>query len=147
MSSSARAVKLGQYLASTSGRSFDWAAANCCHFAAGWVALATGRHPMAGLEPTTTAAAALRLLRRLGGDMAAAWSRQLGRQPVPPSFAQVGDVVLLPMPAEACAEPCAGAAMGICMGATAVIITAEGHHAYLPMSHATAAWRIEGAAC
>ena len=144
---SALAVKLGEYLAATHGRSFDWAAANCCHFAADWVAQATGVDPMASLPATYNASAALRLLRSLGGDMVAAWSRQLGREPVPPAFAQVGDVVLVAMPADACAEPCAGVSMGICMGATAVIITAEGHHAYLPMSAATAAWRLQGAAC
>lgn len=140
------AVLLGEYLAVAQGRRFNWADANCCHFAAAWVEVATGRNPMHGLPRTDNARQALRLVQALGGDLVAAWTHRLGWQPVAPALAQVGDLVLLPMPADMSIEPCTGTAMGICAGMCAVVATSDGCHAYLPMGSATAAWRLQGGA-
>lgn len=134
---------LADYLAATRGAHFDWAGWNCCHFAARWVQFATGRNPMAGLPRTPNGRAALRLVQQLGGSVAAAWTRQLGREPIPAAMAQVGDVVLIPapvLPGET--EARTGEVVGICAGMSAIVCTAEGHHAYVPMTAAVVAWRL-----
>lgn len=128
------AKHLGAYLAEASARAFDWRTANCCHLAAGWVASRTGVDPMADLPPTPTERAARRLIAALGGTLADAWTRQLGREPIPPSMAQVGDVVLL----ELDGRP----VVGICNGTTAVAVLDAGGTAFAPMSCATHAWRL-----
>ena len=138
-----RAAQLADYLLAARGAPFSWAAANCCHFAAGWVLFATGRSPMAGLPATPTAREALRLVQQLGGSLRAAWSRQLGAEPIPAAMAQVGDVVLIPAPiVPGETELRTGELVGICAGMSAIVATAEGHHAHVPMSMAAAAWRL-----
>lgn len=141
---SSTAARLGDYLAATRGAAFDWAGWNCCHFAARWVQFATGRNPMAGLPRTANGRAALRLVQQLGGSVAAAWTRQLGREAIPAAMAQVGDVVLIPAPiVPGETEVRTGEVVGICAGLSAIVCTAEGHHAHVPMSAATAAWRLQ----
>lgn len=140
------AEQLGDFLAESLGQPFTWATSNCCHFAAQWVERATGSSPMAGLPATTSALDAMRLVRELGGTLEAAWTRQLGREPIAPAFAQLGDVVLLPLVLEEEAERPTGQAVGVCVGAQAVVMTSDGFHSYLPMSSAVAAWRLKAAA-
>lgn len=138
-------ARLADYLAAVHGRPFDWAAFNCCHFAAGWVKHATGRDPMEGLPATASAREALHLVRQLGGSVRAAWTQRLGVPELPAAQARVGDVVLLPVPEDLRgAGP--GEVVGICAGLSAVACTDEGHHVFLPMQHAAAAWRVEVAA-
>jgi hypothetical protein len=133
---------LGDFLADSLGQPFTWAASNCCHFAAQWVERATGRNPMAGLPATASALEAMRLVREMGGTLEAAWTRQLGHEPIASAFAQLGDVVLLPLHIEMGTERATGQTVGVCVGAQAVIMTTEGFHAYMPMSAAVAAWRV-----
>lgn len=128
------AKHLGAYLAEASARPFDWGNANCCHLAAGWVAARTGVDPMAGLPDTPTERAARRLIATLGGTLADAWTRQLGREPIAPAMAQVGDVVLLELEGRP--------VVGICNGTTAVAALDAGGVAFVPMAHATHAWRL-----
>lgn len=131
-------MRLTQFLAEHDNAPFDWATHNCCHFAARWVKNVTGRDPMAGLPVTRDVRAARRLLRGLGGTMVDAWTAQLGYGPLAsPKLAQTGDVVLLPMLERD------GAVMGICAGGVAVVATAEGAIAFVPMADVTHAWRIE----
>jgi hypothetical protein len=137
------AHQLTAYLASHRARPFDWRRANCCHFAAGWVCAATGRNPMQGLPATPSAKSALRLVRKLGGSLQAAWTACLGREPIPPASAQVGDLVLVPT-VPTVQAPGVGAAVGICVGGTVVLAGDAGGHLYLPLSAATAAWRLRG---
>lgn len=121
---------------------FSWRDANCCHWAAAWVRQATGHDPMAGLAATPDARAALRLLAGLGGSLRAAWSRQLGREPVAPQLAQLGDVVLVEL-AEGLRQPGApGALMGICVGRQVAVADASGAVRMLPLAAADAAWRL-----
>lgn len=136
---------LGEHLAHSQGLAFSWGQANCCHFAARWVERATGANPMQGLPATASAAAAVRLVRALGGTLQAAWTLQLRRQPVPAAMAQLGDVVLLPMPDDMRGRGpghATGQAVGVCVGSQAVVMTAEGFHAYLPMRMAVCAWPL-----
>lgn len=139
-----RANLLTHYLAGyRPGQPWDWASANCCHFAARWVQLVTGRDPMDGLAPTPDARCALRLVRELGG-LESAWTARLGAAPVAPSLAQLGDVVLLPTPGAGTAGPDAGVGhlVGICGGRTSVFRGGDGALVFLPTMDSVAAWRL-----
>ena len=137
------AVLLTQFLAAHRAPAFSWATANCCHFAAAWVLHATGRDPMQGLASTPSARAALRLVRSLGGSLQAAWTRQLGRPPVPAAMAQVGDLVLMPTHAQPwLGEVGTGALVGICVGPSVVVAGDLGGYLYAPLCGGTVAWRL-----
>lgn len=127
-----------RYCAEWGARPFSWAAANCCSFAAGWVAVATGRHPMHGLGPTRNALEARRLVAALGGTLEQAWTRQLGRPPIAPALAQLGDVVLRAMPQ----GDGVGHAAGVCNGRTAAFAAEEGL-LHVPLAECTHAWRLQ----
>lgn len=131
--------QLTAYLAQHQKRPFSWRAANCCHFAARWKAFATGRDPMAGLAATRSVREALRLVRALGGSMQAAWTRQLGREPIAPALAQLGDLMLLPT---AGTQPGTGCVMGICTGVDVLVLADDGVPTLVPASQAKAAWRL-----
>lgn len=136
---------LQQYLQAWGAQPFSWAAANCCHLAAGWVQAATGRNPMQGLAPTPDLRAALRLLQSLGGSVASAWTQQMGCAAISPTMAQLGDVVLMPLPNPQ--GQGTGSAVGICNGRTAVYTTTPGGQLlYQDMQLATHAWPLRGAA-
>lgn len=128
------ARQLANYVAGYGAHAFDWQAANCCHFAAGWVAQQTGADPMAGLASTPNERAARRVMKALGGTMADALTVQLGREPIAPAMARLGDVVLL--------EHEGRPVVGVCNGINAVSVLDAGGTAFLPMTLATHAWRL-----
>lgn len=136
MSSMARstAARLAAYLATC--QPFDWAARNCCQFAAGWVQRMEGRAP--AIPSVRDLAHSRRVLADMGGTLLAAVTAELARQPVAPAAARPGDVVLL--------QRVDGQTLGICAGRTAAVLTTDGV-AHIPMQAATAAWHIEAAAC
>jgi hypothetical protein len=129
---------LAAYAASYAGTVFDWPAANCCHFAAGWVKQMTGRDPMDGLPVTRNAFGARRLILRLGGSMQSAWARQMGADPINPKMAHVGDIVLFDIDPS---DPASGV-VGVCAGRTSVVALADGVIAHVPTLEAVAAWRV-----
>lgn len=137
-----RAMRLDQYLNAKTDDRFSWSRHNCCHVVAGWVQAETGTDPMRGLPWTHSMTAAHRLIRQLGGSLAAAWTRQLGRPPVPATLARTGDVVLVPI------AP-GSDAVGLCAGRHAAVLTEADGLALLPMEQATICWRIdpEAASC
>ena len=137
MTTGTRAMRLDAYLNDAASRRFSWAHHNCCHFAAAWVAAETGRSPMEGLPWTHGYAAARRLVRQLGGTLADAWTRQLGRAPIAATLAQVGDVVIV-SPLGPGSE-----AVGLCAGRHAALLTECDGLVMLPMEGATLAWRID----
>lgn len=115
---------------------FDWQRMNCAQFAAAWV---HQRERVELFVPGVSGKVeSLRVLRRLGGSLRAAVTAQLARDPVPPSMARAGDVVLV--------ERDGGQTLGICAGRTAAVLTAAGV-AHIPMQEALAAWHIEAAPC
>ena len=125
---------LGEHVARHQSTSFDWRANNCTTFAASWVNIATGR---ATEVPTTTSArAALRAVRSLGGLHADA-CRQLGK-PVPGAFAQCGDVALLKTSRS---RGRITYALGVCLGAVCAAPGLTGLM-LLPITEAEAAWRV-----
>lgn len=128
---------LEAYLAEQAAQAFAWSGHNCCHFVAGWVRTATGYDPMHNLPPTPDLLAARRLIRRLGGSLSGAWTSRLGREPIRPEAAQTGDIVLVHL-----ADP-DGAAVGICNGRHAALLTERDGVTMLPMAHARLAWRLQ----
>lgn len=118
-------------------RPFSWRNRNCIHFAGGFVALVEGDDPVQGLPMRAGRAASWRELKARGG-FAAAVSGRLGREPMAPLLAQVGDLVLLRLsPNDREAQ-----ALGLCCGETAVCMGSLGELLHLPMTQAEHAWRI-----
>jgi hypothetical protein len=138
------ARQLALYLAQPTPAPFDWRTNNCCHFAARWMVYATGFDPMAGLPETPDGRRALKLVQRLGGTLADAWTRALGRQPIAAALAQTGDIVLVPVAPEGTAMQGTGQAVGICSGHQVILLDVSGRHAFLSVRSATCAWRLEG---
>lgn len=133
------AQQLADYTAGYGARAFDWNTANCCHFAAGWLRLRTGRDAMEDLPQTPNKATAIRVLRALGGLRRAVTNRSGCRQVIA-SLAQVGDLVLRELPE-------GGVALGICAGRTSMHVDEAGAILHLPMDEAVCAWRVEPDQC
>lgn len=142
MGSTTIAARLAAYLAERAAQPFDWPHNNCCHLAAQWCALVSGRNPMAGLPATPDARSALRLVRRLGGNLRGAWTRQLGREAIPASLARTGDLVLV----RTAGMAGTGHAVGICNGRQVLAMDDQGRVVPVPMDAAECAWRLEVAA-
>lgn len=134
-----RGKLLSQFLAAYPVRPFSWGAHSCVHFAAAWVQACEGTNPLPVLDATMTQHQALRELRRHGADLAAAVSARLGRDPIAPALACVGDVVL----STALPGCGTGQALGLCCGTTAVHLDQHGATVHLPMAQALQAWRVE----
>lgn len=132
-----KAKLLTDYLTDHRAVPFDWQTANCLHFAGKFVALVEQRDPLAGRKMPATLAAARRIQRQ-GGDLAALITAALDRDPIAPAFAQIGDVVLLPLnPADPEALAC-----GICWGEYAACVTDGGAIMLVAMTPTTHAWRV-----
>ena len=127
------AKALGIYLQAYSAP-FDWRRAHCGDFAGGWVLACTGRSPTAGMPRHATALGWRRALEQSGG-MVAVVSARLQRQPILPTLAQVGDVVMLP-------GDLTGGTLAICAGRTAICVDDAGATVHVPMSDALHAWRL-----
>lgn len=125
---------LALYCAGYRALGFDWARANCCHFAAGWLESQGRANPMAGLRETRSKFAAYRLIARLGGSLQEAWTNRLGREPIRAESAQLGDIVLQRLPE-------GGAMVGVCAGIKVAYALPGGGIGHWPMSEATCAWR------
>lgn len=132
------ATALAEYVAACARQPFDWPTANCCHFAAGWLAVATGRDPMAALPTTPDALAARRLVRKHGDDLRGVVSYALGRAPIVPALAQTGDLVLV----DSGTEDGTGQALGLCSGPSIIALDAHGSAHFLPLEAGLCAWRL-----
>ena len=130
------AVLLDRYLRSWRHRPFAWGEADCVRFAAGWVALVTGRDPVAStVGHYAGCREALRLMVATTGtaDLPAATSVILGPPLESPLAARLGDVVAITTPV--------GPALGVCAGAE---VAAPGPAGLVrrPLTTVLAAWRI-----
>ena len=137
---------LCSYLDTTTRPPFDWQVNNCCHFAAGWWRLMTGVDALAGFAMPAGPAAARRLLHAPGASLLDLVGQRTHRAPVPPSFAQVGDLVALPASALGGGDTGTGVALGICCGRTAVLLAIDGATGHVPMTSALCAWPLRAAA-
>jgi hypothetical protein len=130
-----RAAELDAYMIRACERgAFDWADNNCCQFAMRWVGEVEGRDPMDGLPETKTAREAWALIERLGG-LAEAITQQMGRPPIAPAMAQLGDVVMYRLNGSRCS-------VGICGGRTSMLIDEAGASMHVPTIQCTHAWRV-----
>jgi hypothetical protein len=120
----------------TSAQPFDWRNASCADFVAGWLVSRTGCDPMGGLRRHCTALGWHRAIQARGGWVPLV-SGQLGCDPVQPSLAQTGDVVLLP-------GAITGGTLALCAGRTAVCVDEHGAQVHVPMAEALHAWPLAG---
>ena len=138
LSPDAKAKALAAYLGSGTS-AFDWQAANCAHLCGAYIEQIEGRDPLAGFEMPASQTQARRLLAK--AKLADLVSAQLGRAPIPPAFAQIGDLMLLPL---SDSDPLA-LALGLCAGDAAAARTDErGAISFVPAASAICAWRIGG---
>lgn len=127
--------RLADYIEARRRTPFAWGLHDCCTFAAGWVALATGTAPFPELRRHRTAYAATRALVRAGcRDAAAIATLALGPPLARTAFAARGDVVAIDV---APGKP----ALGICLGADSAFAGAAGL-LFLPATAVTRAWRV-----
>ena len=130
------AILLDRHLRAWRRRPFAWGTADCVRFAASWVALVTGRDPVAATAGRYGDGwAARRLMVRATGtaDLVAATSVILG-PPLPlPLMARLGDVVAIYTPD--------GPALGVCAGE---MVAAPGPAGlgFRPLITILAAWRV-----
>ena len=130
------AVLLDRYLRSWRHRPFAWGEADCVRFAAGWVALVTGRDPVAATVGRYAGCReALRLMVTTTGsaDLVTATSVILGPPLDQPLMARLSDVVAI--------STSAGPALGLCAGAEVAAPGSAGLVAR-PLTSIIAAWRI-----
>ena len=130
------ALLLDRHLREWRRRPFAWGSADCVRFAAGWVALVTGRDPVADTAGRYAGCReALRLMVAATGtaDLVIATSVILGPPLSHPLMARLGDVVALSTPV--------GPALGVCAGDA---VTAPGPAGLVrrPLTTIIAAWRI-----
>ncbi|MEI7606309.1 MAG: hypothetical protein WCJ64_02880 [Rhodospirillaceae bacterium] len=127
---------LDRYLREWRRRPFAWGTADCVRFAAGWVALVTGRDPVAITAGHYAGChEALRLMVATTGtaDLLAATSLILGPPLEVPLMVRLGDVVVIATPA--------GPALGLCAGAEIAALGPAGLVAR-PLTAVIAAWRL-----
>lgn len=124
--------RLAAYIEQRRHAPFKWAEQDCATFAFDAVEAMTGADPIADLRGRwTTARGAARILNRLGG-LEAATSAYLG-EPKSATFAQRGDVVIVPIGGRD--------SLAICTG---VVLAGAGVSGieWWPMTQARLAWSV-----
>lgn len=124
-------LRFSGFVKTRAAEPFAWGRNDCCLFAADAVLAMTGKDHAADLRGYTTAHEAQRLIEAHGG-LREIVGRALGA-PIPPSFASVGDVVLV--------ENEGRELLAICNG-TAALAPGKAGMAVLGMNTALAAWRV-----
>jgi hypothetical protein len=136
------AALLASYLDQADGRGpFDWRTYNCSHFAAGWWQACTGVDALQGIAMPASANEAARLLARRGGTLVDLVTSRIDRPRIDPRLAQPGDLLIIN--AGAWFEGGIGAALGICTGRLAVMLSAEGRLVRGPMACAVHAFPLD----
>ena len=135
---------LASYLDSINGSvPFDWSTNNCAHFAGNWWQLATGADALLGLPMPAAADAAPPWLVQHGGSLADLVAARIGRQRIDSRLAQAGDVVIIGRGyAPSCGAAGIGAALGICTGRLAAMLSIEGRVVFGPMVGVSAAFPL-----
>ena len=130
------AVLLDRYLRSWRHRPFVWGEADCVRFAAGWVALVSGRDPVAataGRYGGCREAQRLMVAATGTADRVTATSVILGPPLDIPLTVCLGDVVAITTPA--------GPALGLCAG-DAIAAPGPAGLVCRPLTSIIASWRI-----
>lgn len=122
---------------------FDWTTNNCAHFAGNWWLQATGCDALLGLPMPATADAAAPWLAQHGGSLAGVVGLRIARERIDPRLAQVGDVVIIGRGyAPTCGAAGIGAALGICTGRLAAMLSVDGRRVFGPMVGVSAAFPL-----
>lgn len=124
-------MTLDAYLETWRARPFDWRHANCAHYVAGWAELHT---PKAGGFKAAPLRALVRLKRWKGGVIPAV-SAVLDLAPCRPADACTGDIAAVPLARQR-------VALGIVNGSRVMILARPVGLDFVPLSFATAAWRV-----
>ena len=130
------AILLDRHLREWRQRPFAWGETDCVRFAAGWVALVSGRDPVAATAGRYGGCReALRLMVAATGstDLVIATSVILGPPLDIPLSARLGDVVAIATPA--------GPALGLCAG-DAIAAPGPAGLVRRPLTSIIASWRI-----
>ena len=130
------AILLDRHLREWRRRPFAWGSADCVRFAAGWVALVTGRDPVgetAGRYGDGRAARRLMIRATGTADLVTATSVILGSPLSHPLMARLGDVVALTTPV--------GPALGVCAG-DAIAAPGPAGLGFRPLTTVIACWRV-----
>jgi hypothetical protein len=131
--------RLAAYLAAVRGEAFAWGAHDCAQVAARWVRELTGVDVSSRFGHYATESEAMQIVTTAGG-LAALATSALG-EPVSPTFARRGDIVLISRPAALLGDDWEGS-LGICEGARAACVRDPGI-AFLPLlKTCTLAWRV-----
>lgn len=124
------------------GRPMDWPSNNCCHFTDRWLCCVAGRALMGALASVSGPRAAR---RRAPAGLGARFAALVDDAGLPGARAQLGDVVLVPVPAER-ARPTRGMglgeALGVCGGRVVWLLGVDGQPSFLPLSHALRCWPL-----
>lgn len=138
------AALLSSYLDSIDGSvPFDWSTNNCAHFAGNWWQAATGNDALLGLAMPSTAEAAGPWLVQHGSSMSDLVGLRVARRRLDPRLAQAGDVVIIGRGyAPTCGVAGIGAALGICTGRLAAMLSIEGRVVFGPMVGVSSAFPL-----
>lgn len=115
---------------------FHWGEHDCCLFAADVVQAMTGHDPAAGFRGKYSDEAGAAALIAAHGSLKGLVRSVLG-DPVHPSRARRGDIVLGPVPTAGGTQ----AGIGVCVGRQWAVPLPTGLR-FLPLAAAAAAWRI-----
>lgn len=139
---------LTHYLSAIDGTvPFGWQTNNCAHFAGNWWLQATGNDALLGLAMPATSEAAADCLAAMGGSLAAVVGRRLVRRRIDSRLAQAGDIVIIGRGyAPACGAGGIGAALGICTGRLAAMLSIDGRVVFGPMVGVSGAFALRDAA-
>jgi hypothetical protein len=128
--------RLAAYIEPLRRRPFAWGTHDCCTFTLSAVEAMTGQDPMPEFRGRyRSLSGSIRALRKIGaGDLVATLTQKLG-EPIVPSLAQRGDVVM------------AGGSIGICFGPFALMVGQEAEREGLiripqPFDSWEWAWRV-----
>jgi hypothetical protein len=124
-------------ISKASATPFDWGSHDCVTFAADCVRAITGADPLADLPPWASAKQGLRVIADAGG-MPAALSARFG-EPIPPAFAQRGDIGLLTD--TSADEEATGITVAVCMGDVWLAPGTDGLER-LPLAAVAQAWKV-----
>ena len=130
---------LSLFLQEKTATPFQWGENDCCLFTCDWLAILTGHYPEPANELRGTYADALsaaRVLQARGGveQITADYCATQHWPEVAPSFAQRGDIAIIPTPH--------GPALGVVIGARIAHPGPEGL-ALRPLNEALRAWHIQ----
>jgi hypothetical protein len=132
-------VLLDDYITRCQQRRFCWSDWNCVHFSRGWVFLYEGHYiefPVSFADAgVRTALGAAKYVRSLGG-LPNIVTRSLGRDPVPPTYAGVGDLVHFGSGSFA-------GTLGVCNGRTAFALSTDVGVVSVPMSGFELCWKLK----